>query len=58
MTCIHLGVHDHFVSDGTRRESLDMAHQCVVDEVMKIPTGNTYAMVMTTSKQLLANVSS
>ena len=55
MACIHLGVHDHIVSNDTRRESLEMAYQCVVNEVMKIPTAKHSTIVMTTSKQLLAN---
>ena len=37
-TCIHLGVHNHLVSIGVCRESLDMAYQCVANEVFKIPT--------------------
>lgn len=58
MACIHLGVHDRIVSNNTRRESLDMAYQCVVNEVTKIPIAKHFAIVMTTSKQLLANLSS
>jgi hypothetical protein len=36
--CIHLGVHDHPVANGICRESLDMAYQCVTNEVLKTPT--------------------
>jgi hypothetical protein len=32
--CIHLGVHDHPVSNGTCHESLDIAYQCVANEVI------------------------
>jgi hypothetical protein len=36
-----LGVHDHIVSNDTRRESLDMAYLCIVNEVMKIHLPST-----------------
>ena len=32
--CIHLGIYEHLMSNGTCRESLDMAYQCVANEVM------------------------
>jgi hypothetical protein len=53
--CIHLGVHEHHVSNGTCRESLDMAYQCVANEVIKIPTAKNSAIVMAASKQFLAD---
>ena len=53
--CIHLGVHDHHVSHGTCRESLDMAYQCVASEVLKTPTATNSAIVMAASKQFLAD---
>jgi hypothetical protein len=33
--CKHLGVHKHYMSNGTCRESLDMAYQCIANEVYK-----------------------
>jgi enoyl-[acyl-carrier-protein] reductase (NADH) len=53
--CIHLGVHDHHVSNGTYRESLDMTYQCVANEVLKTPTAKNSAIVMAVSKQFLAD---
>ena len=52
--CIHLGVHNHPVSTGVCCESLDMAYQCVADEVAKTPTAKNSAIVMAASKQFLA----
>ena len=52
--CIHLGNHKHLVSNGTCRESLDMAYQCVATEVMKTPTAKNSAIVIATSKTFLA----
>lgn len=49
-----LGVHDHPASDGTCRESLDMAYQSVANEVMKTPIVKDSIIVMVASKQLLA----
>ena len=54
MACIHLGVHDHIVSNDTRRGSLDMTYKCVINEVMKMPIAKHSAIVMTTSKQSFA----
>jgi hypothetical protein len=48
--CIHIGVHDHPVANGTCRESLDMAYQCVANEVLKTPTAKNSAIVMAASK--------
>ena len=36
--CIHLNVHDHAVANDTWCKSLDMAYQCVANEVLKTPT--------------------
>ena len=36
-TCIYLGIYDHAVSNGTCRESLDIAYQCVANEILKTP---------------------
>ena len=48
--CIHLGVHNHPVSSEVCRESLDMAYQCVANEVAKTPTANNSTIVMAASK--------
>ena len=53
--CIHLGVHDHLVANGTCRESLDMAYQYVANEVLKTPTSKNLAIIMVVSKQVLAD---
>jgi hypothetical protein len=53
--CIHLGVHDHHVANGTCRESLDMAYQSVANEVLKTPTATNSAIVMAASTQFLAD---
>ena len=53
--CIHLGMHDHLVSNGICRESLDMAYQCVANEVLKTPIAINSAIVLGVSKQFLAN---
>jgi hypothetical protein len=52
--CIHLGVHDHPVANGTCRESLDMTYQYVANKVLKTPTAKNSAIVMAASKQFLA----
>jgi hypothetical protein len=54
-TCIHLGVHDHHVANGTCRQSLDMAYECIGNEVLKTPRAKNSAIVMAASKQFLAN---
>ena len=53
--CIHFGVHDHSMANGTYRESLDMAYQCVANKVLKTPTAKNLAIVMATSKQFLVD---
>jgi hypothetical protein len=53
--CIHIGVHDHHVANGTCHESLDMTYQCVANEVLKTPTTKNSAIVMAASKQFLAD---
>ena len=53
--CIHLGVHDHHVTNDTCRQSLDMAYECITNEVLKIPTAKDSAIVMAASKQFLAD---
>ena len=53
--CIHLGVHENPVSNGTCRESLDMAYQYVATEVMKTLTAKNSAIVMATSRTYLTD---
>jgi hypothetical protein len=53
--CIYLGVHDHLVSNGTCRESLDTAYQCVANEVMKTLIAKNPTIVLAMSKHLLEN---
>ena len=53
--CIHLGVHEHPVSNGTYRESLDMTYQCVANEVIKTPTAKNSAIIMAAIKKFLAD---
>jgi hypothetical protein len=54
-TCIHLGVHEHPVSNGTCHKSLKMAYQCVANEVMKTSIAKNFAIVMAASKIFLAD---
>ena len=54
-TCIYLGVHKHSVSNGTCRESPDMAYQCVASEVMKTSTAKNSAIVIAANKQFIAD---
>jgi hypothetical protein len=53
--CIHLGVHEHPVSIDTCCESLNMAYQCVANEVMRTPTAKNSAIVMAASKNFVAD---
>jgi hypothetical protein len=53
--CIHLEVQNHPVSIGVCCESLDMAYQCVANEVAKSPIAKNSAIVMAASKQFLAD---
>jgi hypothetical protein len=53
--CIHLGVHDYLVANGTCRESLDLAYQCVTNEILKTPTTKNLAIIMAVSKHFFAN---
>ena len=49
--CIHLGVHEHPVLNGSCRESLYIAYQCVATEVMKTPIAKNSAIVIAASKK-------
>jgi hypothetical protein len=53
--CIHFGVHDHPVTNDTCRQSLDMAYECITNEVLKTPTTKNSTIVMAASKQFLAD---
>ena len=48
--CIHLGVHNHLLSIGVCRDSLDMAYQCVANEVAKTLIAKNSTIVMAASK--------
>lgn len=54
-TCIYLGMHDQFLSNGTCHESLDIAHQCVANEVINTPIAKNFAIIMAASKQFIAD---
>ena len=47
--CIYLGMYYHPVSNGTCCESLDIAFQCIANEVMKTPSTEHFAIVMAVS---------
>ena len=51
--CIHLGTHDHPVSDGICRETLDTISSLIVQEVSKTPIAKNSAIAMVASKEFL-----
>ena len=53
--CIHLGMHDHPVSNGVCHKSLDLAYHYVANEVLKTPTAKKSTIVLGASKQYLAD---
>ena len=53
--CIHLGVQDHYVSIGVQCESLEMAFQCVANEVSKTPTTKNSTIVIVASKEFIVD---
>ena len=53
--CKNLSVHEYLISNGTCRESHNMAYQCLANEVMKISTAKKPVMIMTTSKKNLTD---
>ena len=55
MTCSHLGIDDRPLANDTCRETLDMAYECVANEVLKTPTSKNSAIVMISSKRLLTD---
>ena len=53
--CIYFCMHDHIVSNGICRDLLDMAYQCVANEVLKTTTATNSTIILGASKQLLAD---
>jgi hypothetical protein len=51
--CIHLGMHNHPVSDGIFRETIDTISSLFAQEVSKTPTAKNSAIAMATSKEFL-----
>jgi hypothetical protein len=51
--CIHLGMHNHPVSDGIYRETLDTISGLIAQEVSKTPTTKNSAIAMAASKEFL-----
>jgi hypothetical protein len=51
--CIHLGMHNHPVSDGICRETLDTISGLIAQEVSKTPTAKNSAIAMAASKEFL-----
>jgi hypothetical protein len=51
--CIHLGMHNHPVSDGVCRETLDIISSLIAQEVSKTPTAKNSAIAMAASKEFL-----
>lgn len=51
--CINLGVHNHPASNDSCRESLDMAYQCLANEVMITPTAKSSTIVIA-AKQIIS----
>jgi hypothetical protein len=52
-TCIHLGMHNHPVSDGICRENLDTISGLIAQEVSKTPTTKNSTIALATSKEFL-----
>jgi hypothetical protein len=51
--CIHLGMHNHPVSDGICRETLDTISSLITQEVSKTPTAKNSTIAMAASKEFL-----
>jgi hypothetical protein len=51
--CIHLGMHNHPVSDGIYRETLDTISDLIAQEVSKTPTAKNSAIAMAASKEFI-----
>jgi hypothetical protein len=51
--CIHLEMHNHPVSDGICRETLDTISGLIAQEVSKTPTAKNSAIAMAASKEFL-----
>lgn len=52
---IHLGCHNHPVSQGTCQDSMDIMYDCVAKEVQKTPNAKNSAIIMAASKNYLAD---
>jgi hypothetical protein len=50
---IHLGMHNHPISDGICRETLDTIFGLIAQKVSKTPTTKTSAIAMVASKEFL-----
>jgi ATP-dependent protease Clp ATPase subunit len=51
--CIHLDIHNHPISDGICRETLDTISSLIAKEVSKTPTAKNSAIAMAASKEFL-----
>jgi hypothetical protein len=51
--CIHLGMHNHLVSDGVCQETIDTISSLVAQEVSKTPTAKNSTIAMVASKEFL-----
>jgi hypothetical protein len=51
--CIHLGMHNHSVSDGICQETLNSISSLIRQEVFKTPIAKNFAIPMAASKELL-----
>ena len=52
--CIHFGNHEHPVSDGMCRETIDQIHTLIGEEVSKTPTAKNSAIALAASKEFLS----
>ena len=53
MACIHLGMHNHLVSDGICREILDTISGLIAQEVLITPIAQKSAITMAASKEFV-----
>jgi hypothetical protein len=51
--CIHLGMHNHPVSNGICLETLNTIFGLIAQEVSKTPTAKKFTIAMATSKEIL-----
>lgn len=52
--CIHFGSHEHPVSDGMCRETIDKIHALIGEEVSKTPNAKNSAIALAASKEFLS----